>query len=87
MDVTTDVDSEIQLFGLSSYYAAVATIMVIPSQTMAVAMITAVYGLSFFSSSVAVAAVAVTDSANKTISDGSYSVALFFSAVPLVFCL
>ncbi len=51
-----DVDVEVQLFGLSSYYAAVATtIMVVFSQTMAVAMIIAVYGLSFFSSSAAVA--------------------------------
>ena len=61
-----DVDVEIQLFGLSSYYAAVEIIMVAHSQIMAVAATIAVYGLSFFFSSVAVAAVEmVMDSAKS----------------------
>ena len=60
--ITVDVDSAmemvIQLFGLSFYYAAVAT-ATLDSQIMAVVATIAVFGLSFFSSS-AVADVAET---------------------------
>ena len=59
-----DVDVEIQLFGLFSYYAAVEIMAALSQITAvaAVAAITVVYGLSFFSSS------AVADVAAETAS-------------------
>lgn len=57
-----DVDVEVLLFGLSYSYAAVVTTAIQDSlTTMAVVAIIAVYGSSFFFSSVAVAAVTTVD--------------------------
>ena len=81
-----DVDVEIQLFGLFSYYAAVEIMAALSQITAvaAVAAITVVYGLSFFSSS-AVADVAVeTVFANRTIKKAAvYSVACSFCGLVL----
>ena len=61
MDV--DLETAIQLFGLSSYYAAVVMAILV-LVTMVVAATTAVYGSSFSFSSVA-ADVATTMAASK----------------------
>jgi len=52
MDVDVDSVMEILLFGLLSCYAAVATTAILALATMAVVVTIAVYGLSFFFSSV-----------------------------------
>ena len=61
MDVDSEMDSEmaIQLFGLSFYYAAVATTVALALATMVAAATIAVYGLSSFFSSVAADAAAI----------------------------
>lgn len=55
-----DVDVEVQLFGLSSYYAAVVMETLVSLTTTVVVMIIVVYGSSFSFSS-AVADVATTE--------------------------
>ena len=63
-----DVDVEIQLFGLSSYYAAVAAMaadFLIMAVAAATTIIIAAFGLSFSFSSAVADVVVETDSANK----------------------
>ena len=95
MDVTKDADVEVLLFGLSSYYAAVATIMVVYSQTMdaaadVAAATIAVYGLSFFSSSavadvaVMVAASSLTDSKMATVHPSPLFVSFLYEVPPVL---
>jgi hypothetical protein len=55
---------EVLLFGLSYYFAAVATATQASSTTMVVAATIVVYGLSFFFSSAAADAVAMADASN-----------------------
>lgn len=63
MDVDVDSVMVILLFGLSSFYAAVAT-AILALAIMAVVATIAVYGSSFFSSSVAVDAETITAVSN-----------------------
>ena len=73
VDATTTVDvdlvMEVPLFGLSSFYAAVAATTAPASSTIAVAAVTTativVYGLSFFSSSAAADVAAMVDVSNS----------------------
>ena len=59
---------EILLFGLSCYFAAVATaILALATTAVAVVVTIAVYGLSFFFSSAAADAAAMVDASNKCI--------------------
>ena len=62
-DSATALEMEVQLFGLSFYYAAVE-MATQALATMVVAAITAVSGLSFFSSSAAADVVETTDVSN-----------------------
>ena len=85
-----DVDVEVQLFGLSSYYAAVVMeILSLTTVAAAAVMTTAVYGLSFFFSSAVADVVVETDSANPglQISDGLFRRFLFSFFTHLYFFL